>query len=111
MNVTPRLLQLLHQLIGGGGRCHLVDLLLQDHPDIFYLVEVRAVPWPHSFPPEAWEVLLAPLLRFLGRVRWSSVLHEDGLAGVGHQRALKNPAILGSPAVASKHWLARMFVR
>ena len=84
MNVTPHL-QLLHHLIVSGGRCYLVDLRLQDRPEIFNWVEVRAVPWSHSLPPEAGEVLPAPPLRLLGRVRWSFALHADGLAGIGYQ--------------------------
>ena len=64
LNVAPHPLQPLHQPIGGGGRCRLVGLVMQDQS------EVQAVPWLHHSPPGARKVLLTPLLRFLGCVRW-----------------------------------------
>ena len=70
--IAPRSLQLLQEVIGGGGRRHLVDLVLQDRPEIFCSAEVQAVPWPHSPPPEATEALLTSALRLLGCV-WAEL--------------------------------------
>ena len=66
----------------GGGRCHLVDFVLQDRPEIFGWIEVRAVPWPHS-SREAAEVLPKQLLPHLDCVRRKPILHENDLACVG----------------------------
>ena len=48
-------------------------------------------------PPEAAEVLLTQLLPFLGGVRRKFIVHENDLACIDYQRALKNPAVLGRP--------------
>ena len=64
-----------------------------------FLVGLRVGLFPGltPLPQEAAEVLPTQLLPLLGGVRRKSILHENDLACVGYQRALKNPAVLGRP--------------
>ena len=82
LDVAPRLYQLLHHRIGVGGSCHLPDLVCKI-AQRFSIGLVQAARWPLSSPPEAGEVLLAPLLRLLDYVSRSYVLPENSLAGIG----------------------------
>ena len=84
MGVAPLSLQLPHQLIGGGGRCLLVDLALRGQPEIFAGLRSGLFPGQIHFP-EARKVPSTPMLRLLGSVWWSSVLHGDGLPCTDYQ--------------------------
>ena len=55
------------------------------------------VPGLTPLPPEAAKVLPTQLLPLLGCVRRKFILHENDLACVSYQRALKNLAALGRP--------------
>ena len=79
-----------------------------------FLVGLRVGLFPGltPLPQETAEVLPTQLQPLLGGVRRKSILHENDLACVGYQRALKNPARRPGPSIliASKNSLASMLI-
>ena len=77
LDQSPRHLDILDEGLLCGRRHHVVELLIDDRPEMFDRREVGAVTWSRALLPEAWEVPAAPILGLPVAMSWSAVLLEN----------------------------------